>query len=308
MSQSRSTSPTPITFSALTSPVSTTPVQLPSPSELTLSKESQSPQFTATYPLPHATQSNPLDSRDLDSPMARQLRIQQTIASPSREHSTLSYSQDYVTSISKGSKGKRPSEPPGPSPKKKRTRTLTTPHQAAVLHALLAKSRFPNATVREEVGKSIGLSARKYDPSRILPPLVFPPPIPRPTLSAPASSGAAFDPLHQAERRSLTPVDIISYQPPESAASVTWPHPSVIHPQLQQPASFESAYQSSRSPPPWAVHDHGTASKSVIPPVLDTEKPPSSDVTAAAVRPPERSRRYDPIRGTFIYSSPPEEH
>ncbi|KAF9467490.1 hypothetical protein BDZ94DRAFT_1318492 [Collybia nuda] len=46
-------------------------------------------------------------------------------------------------------------------PKKKRTRTLTTPHQAAVLHALLAQSRFPTTAVREEVGRSIGLSARK---------------------------------------------------------------------------------------------------------------------------------------------------
>ncbi|KAG6864813.1 hypothetical protein C0991_006999 [Blastosporella zonata] len=48
-----------------------------------------------------------------------------------------------------------------PPTKKKRTRTLTTPHQAAVLHALLAKSRFPNTAVREEVGRSIGLTARK---------------------------------------------------------------------------------------------------------------------------------------------------
>ncbi|KIY68723.1 homeobox-domain-containing protein [Cylindrobasidium torrendii FP15055 ss-10] len=46
-------------------------------------------------------------------------------------------------------------------PKKKRTRTLTTPHQAAVLHALLAQSRFPTTAMREEVGRSIGLSARK---------------------------------------------------------------------------------------------------------------------------------------------------
>ncbi|KAF8639074.1 hypothetical protein AX16_010380 [Volvariella volvacea WC 439] len=48
-----------------------------------------------------------------------------------------------------------------PLPKKKRTRTLTTPHQSAVLHALLAKSRFPTTAMREEVGRSIGLSARK---------------------------------------------------------------------------------------------------------------------------------------------------
>ncbi|KAJ8517850.1 hypothetical protein ONZ45_g5003 [Pleurotus djamor] len=46
-------------------------------------------------------------------------------------------------------------------PKKKRTRTLTTPHQSAVLHALLAQSRFPTTAMREEVGRAIGLSARK---------------------------------------------------------------------------------------------------------------------------------------------------
>jgi hypothetical protein len=46
-------------------------------------------------------------------------------------------------------------------PKKKRTRTLTTPHQSEVLHALLAQSRFPSTAVREEVGRAIGLSARK---------------------------------------------------------------------------------------------------------------------------------------------------
>lgn len=66
-------------------------------------------------------------------------------------------------------------------PKKKRTRTLTTPHQAAVLHALLAQacqsivflncgsqffqSRFPTTAMREEVGKQIGLSARKVQVS-----------------------------------------------------------------------------------------------------------------------------------------------
>ena len=70
-----------------------------------------------------------------------------------------------------------------PPAKKKRTRTLTTPHQSAVLHALLAQvgliacafhrpdyakpnilddqSRFPTTAMREEVGRAIGLSARK---------------------------------------------------------------------------------------------------------------------------------------------------
>lgn len=75
-----------------------------------------------------------------------------------------------------------PQQQDAPPPKKKRTRTLTTPHQSAVLHALLAQvcrfdvvliyyqlsdvrhitqSRFPTTAMREEVGRSIGLSARK---------------------------------------------------------------------------------------------------------------------------------------------------
>ncbi|KAI0773087.1 hypothetical protein BD413DRAFT_492105 [Trametes elegans] len=58
------------------------------------------------------------------------------------------------------------SAPEGPPPKKKRTRTLTTPHQAAVLHALLAQSRFPTTQMREEVGRAIGLSARKVQNQR----------------------------------------------------------------------------------------------------------------------------------------------
>lgn len=64
-----------------------------------------------------------------------------------------------VGSSSEGDTEKNPTPPP--TQKKKRTRTLTTPHQSAVLHALLAQSRFPTTAMREEVGRSIGLSARK---------------------------------------------------------------------------------------------------------------------------------------------------
>ncbi len=49
------------------------------------------------------------------------------------------------TEMEGGTSKPSPSEsaPDGPPPKKKRTRTLTTPHQAAVLHALLAQVRRP---------------------------------------------------------------------------------------------------------------------------------------------------------------------
>ncbi|GAA6003454.1 uncharacterized protein JCM10292_001598 [Rhodotorula paludigena] len=49
----------------------------------------------------------------------------------------------------------------GEEPAKKRSRTLTTPAQTAVLNALLAKTRFPSTETREEVGKQIGMSARR---------------------------------------------------------------------------------------------------------------------------------------------------
>ncbi|KAJ7214396.1 hypothetical protein GGX14DRAFT_610793 [Mycena pura] len=50
---------------------------------------------------------------------------------------------------------------PAPLPFLKMRRSLTTPHQTAVLHALLAQTRFPTTAQREEVGRAIGLSARK---------------------------------------------------------------------------------------------------------------------------------------------------
>lgn len=53
------------------------------------------------------------------------------------------------------------SNAPNPPPKKKRTRTLTTSHQSSVLLALLARTPFPTTAEREEVGRAIGLTARK---------------------------------------------------------------------------------------------------------------------------------------------------
>ena len=49
------------------------------------------------------------------------------------------------------------SAPEGPPPKKKRTRTLTTPHQAAVLHALLAQVRLcPSQRLTAPVDALVG--------------------------------------------------------------------------------------------------------------------------------------------------------
>ena len=79
------------------------------------------------------------------------------------QSSPSSDSQDDLADTEMDDKGNRQPETnlTTAPPKKKRTRTLTTPHQSAVLYALLAQSRFPSTAVREEVGRSIGLSARK---------------------------------------------------------------------------------------------------------------------------------------------------
>ncbi|KAG8934714.1 hypothetical protein FRC02_009417 [Tulasnella sp. 418] len=45
--------------------------------------------------------------------------------------------------------------------KKKRTRTLPTSHQSAELNKLLSETPFPSTARREELGRRIGLSARK---------------------------------------------------------------------------------------------------------------------------------------------------
>ncbi|GAA5897639.1 uncharacterized protein JCM6883_006764 [Sporobolomyces salmoneus] len=67
----------------------------------------------------------------------------------------------YKTGASTKSKGKARAGSGEKEPAKKRSRTLTTPAQTAVLNALLAKTRFPSTETREEVGAQIGMSARR---------------------------------------------------------------------------------------------------------------------------------------------------
>ncbi|KAJ7882472.1 hypothetical protein B0H13DRAFT_2344679 [Mycena leptocephala] len=93
--------------------------------------------------------------------MANRMR-RQSPEDTSRSHSSDSQSGMADTDDPEGMSPYSETSPPPVVPlKKKRTRTLTTPHQSAVLHALLAQSRFPTRAMREEVGRSIGLSARK---------------------------------------------------------------------------------------------------------------------------------------------------
>ncbi|KAH0580708.1 hypothetical protein H2248_002193 [Termitomyces sp. 'cryptogamus'] len=172
MSQSRSTTPTPNTFSTNFNPSSdSTTSRIPPNAHLfeTTIAEGDQPQFshsTQVYHLPVLSQSTP--SGSTHRRMTRRLQRKQDSSGPAAQSSTSNSQKDAAGT----SKGDEPLQPAAPLPKKKRTRTLTTPHQAAVLHALLAKSRFPNTAVREEVGRSIGLSARKVQVRRRLIPLL----------------------------------------------------------------------------------------------------------------------------------------
>ncbi|KAF6747518.1 hypothetical protein DFP72DRAFT_604536 [Ephemerocybe angulata] len=126
---------------------------------------------TRTFPYRGTIRKAETDIEDESEPMAKRMRrgsLEQH-ASPVRHHhedsrsSPSSDSQSGMadTELDRKKAGESASSIGSTTQKKKRTRTLTTPHQAAVLHALLAQSRFPTTAMREEVGRAIGLSARK---------------------------------------------------------------------------------------------------------------------------------------------------
>ncbi|KAJ7102731.1 hypothetical protein C8R44DRAFT_746716 [Mycena epipterygia] len=176
MSKSRSVTPTPNFYA---------PINIPSTSGLTPSRPPTDDINTTTtttvastsgdHPSPsqfthfHSFVSSQASPDDLihrrpspDSPpMAKRMR-RQSPEDTSRSQSSDSQSGMADTEEPEAMSPYSETSPPSVAPlKKKRTRTLTTPHQSAVLHALLAQSRFPTTAMREEVGRSIGLSARK---------------------------------------------------------------------------------------------------------------------------------------------------
>ncbi|TFK38569.1 hypothetical protein BDQ12DRAFT_116601 [Crucibulum laeve] len=183
MSKSRSSTPTPnLTFTNTTpSPASTTSrththdqdtsVQ-PSvqPSEDRPQPLASRPPHTHSFDSPtHTTVGHsshlvrPAESSSSE-PMAKRFRRESLESRGNIRSSPSSDSQDDMADneTDSGKTERAVPLPPTTAPvKKKRTRTLTTPHQSAVLHALLAQSRFPTTAMREEVGRSIGLSARK---------------------------------------------------------------------------------------------------------------------------------------------------
>ncbi|GJJ14420.1 hypothetical protein Clacol_008684 [Clathrus columnatus] len=100
---------------------------------------------------------------DLDSMMSPSAG---TNPASEEEDSHLDLEHELDNVHGSGGGGQTSTSPQTSTGKKKRTRTLTTPYQSAVLHALLAQSRFPTTAMREEVGRSIGLSARKVQNQR----------------------------------------------------------------------------------------------------------------------------------------------
>ncbi|KAJ7187167.1 hypothetical protein C8R46DRAFT_1274368 [Mycena filopes] len=186
MSKSRSVTPTPNLYAPINIPPSSSSSSGPPTSSRTPSDDTTTTTTTATTTTPAASgeillrspsqythfhsfvsaQTSPDDlihrRPSPDSPrMAKRMR-RQSPEEGSRSQSSDSQSGMADNEEAEGMSPYSETSPPLVAPlKKKRTRTLTTPHQSAVLHALLAQSRFPTTAVREEVGRSIGLSARK---------------------------------------------------------------------------------------------------------------------------------------------------
>ncbi|KAJ7101406.1 hypothetical protein B0H15DRAFT_410897 [Mycena belliarum] len=183
MSKSRSVTPTPNIYAPINIPssgppptpsrphtddttnITATPATASAPTAVQENLDSSPAQFTHFHSFVSA-QASPDDlihrrpSPD-SPPMAKRMR-RHSPEDTSRSRSSDSQSGMADTEEAGGRSPYLETSPPAVAPlKKKRTRTLTTPHQSAVLHALLAQSRFPTTAMREEVGRSIGLSARK---------------------------------------------------------------------------------------------------------------------------------------------------
>ncbi|GAA5973484.1 hypothetical protein JCM11641_006485 [Rhodosporidiobolus odoratus] len=176
----------------------------------------------------------------------------------------------------------------GKEPAKKRSRTLTTPAQTAVLNALLAKTRFPSTETREEVGKEIGMSARRVqiwfqnrrqsqkrqrdrdaqDAAQIA--VSGYPAGVQPVYQHPYAAHAHIDPYSSQATHFYPPA------PPQahggSAHFALYPHPSSSRPELLHRASTESmasqtsyvsaapsqrsAHNGQQAPPHW-MHERG---------------------------------------------------
>lgn len=164
------------------------------------------------------------------------------------------------------------------------------------------------------------LHERKF--SRTLPPLIFSPPQGRSSYSAPSLHGiytstplpGITPPLH---KRSMSPEATFAHHPPElpSRPPTTLPHPYTLQPALQWDSSTMPLNLRSSEPLPRSRPGSHSASRSATPifpkdpsTTIPDSGPDEKDASEAAL--PRRSRRYDPVRATFIYttiSEPPQD-
>lgn len=154
MAKSRSVTPTPNIYAINPSsgptrsrtPTNDTTTSTTTPPATSGESSHPPPQFTHF----HSFVSSQTSADDLEHrrpspespPMAKRMR-RQSPEDTSRSHSSDSQSGMADTDEPEGMSPYSETSPPPVAPlKKKRTRTLTTPHQSAVLHALLAQVRF----------------------------------------------------------------------------------------------------------------------------------------------------------------------
>ncbi|KIK58588.1 hypothetical protein GYMLUDRAFT_60624 [Collybiopsis luxurians FD-317 M1] len=223
-------------------PHNTSPLR-PSTHEATTSAVEHNSPSTSTFvppstpePIAGPSRIRPREtSNPSNQPMAKRLRAEPAGSRQSDRSSPSSDSQGGMadTEDTEQRHGSERSPPPSDPPKKKRTRTLTTPHQSAVLHALLAKSRFPTTAMREEVGRAIGLSARKVQNQRQKarrPRTTNEMPMTRPPQYGPFPSGGDTDILNLYPRSQPGGAFAPEFYDPRAhpSQSPTYPHPATF--------------------------------------------------------------------------------
>lgn len=148
MSKSRSLTPTPnlspINLASSSDPTSSRPsIHDNTPTRPTERDQQTTPTFTPVRsPSPRAPRARPSPENSPGQSMAKRLR-RASPESGGRSHSSTSSDSQGGFADTETDPGQSQRSEPAPSSgapvKKKRTRTLTTPHQSAVLHALLAQ-------------------------------------------------------------------------------------------------------------------------------------------------------------------------
>lgn len=150
MSKSRSVTPTPTNYLSSSAPTSSRPhahsIQSSGRSaELFTPRPTGSPQSLSPVPTGHASRTvRPAATPPDEQPMAKRFRREspRPRGRMGARSSPSSDSQDDMADTEMDGGRTQPTETlplAVAPPKKKRTRTLTTPHQASVLHALLAQ-------------------------------------------------------------------------------------------------------------------------------------------------------------------------